>query len=400
MGRRIRVVFLTFYFEAWDALDELYRKMLASPKFEPIVVSIPRKLTGDDVFGDESKVSDYLTSQGVEHLRFDYADPYDGFERLRDINPDYIFLNYPWQKNYQPAYRIEKLISIARVCYVPYFSLPLVNEPGIQGVAPHLFRQSTHRLAHLIFLQDRDAKAAFEGTERGGSHVHFTGTPKVDALIAKAKSETPFWPIDHKRADSSEGRAFRVLWGPHHTFSPSWLNFGVFNEICAQMLELAKRRPEIDFVLRPHPYMFGTLTSQGHMTEEQLSNWKAAWSALPNTAIDASSSYASLMLATDLMFTDGISFLVEYPLVTGRSPVFYEKPNHWAFNPLGEKAAAASIRVESFAEFESTLNKAIEWGLPSRSIEIERLFSSAVPFAGQSADRILSIVQADARDLL
>jgi hypothetical protein len=106
------------------------------------------------------------------------------------------------------------------------------------------------------------------------------------------------------------------------------------------------------------------------------------------------------MLATDLMFTDGISFLVEYPLVTGRSPVFFEKPNHWAFNPLGDKAAAASIRVENFSDFESTLNKAIEWGLPSRASEIEALFSAAVPFAGQSADRILAILQSDARDLL
>jgi hypothetical protein len=146
--------------------------------------------------------------------------------------------------------------------------------------------------------------------------------------------------------------------------------------------------------------MFGTLTSQGYMTEAQLSEWKGEWSALPNAAIDATSSYASLMLATDLMFTDGISFLVEYPLVTGRSPVFFEKPNHWAFNPLGEKAAAASIRVENFSDFESTLNKAIEWGLPSRASEIEALFSAAVPFAGQSADRILAILQSDARDLL
>ena len=165
------------------------------------------------------------------------------------------------------------------------------------------------------------------------------------------------------------------------------------------MLELAKRRPDIDFVLRPHPYMFGTLTSQNYMTEDQLGGWKTSWNALPNTAIDATSSYASLMLAADLLFTDGISFLVEYPLVTGRSPVFIEKPNHWAFNPLGEKAAAASIRVESFGEFESTLNKAIEWGLPTRTNEIEALFSAAVPFAGQAADRILAILQSDARDL-
>jgi len=374
--------------------------MLDSPEFDPVVATIARKLTGDQEFGDEQKVSDYLTSAGVKHLRFNQEDPYEGFNELRNLQPDYIFLNYPWQKNYQPAFRIEKLISIARVCYVPYFSLPLVNEPGINGVAPHLFRQSTHRLAHLIFLQDRAAKAAFEHTERGGNHVHFTGTPKVDALLEKAKSEKPFWPIDHNKSNSSEGRAYRVLWGPHHTFSPSWLNFGTFNEICEQMLDLAKRRSEIDFVLRPHPYMFGTLVEQGYLSAAELEKWISEWNSLPNTAIDSQSAYASLMLATDLMFTDGISFLAEYPLVTGKSPVFLEKPNHWAFNPLGEQAAAASIRVESFAEFETTMNQGIEWGLPSRAEQIAELFDAASPYPGEAADRIISIVRADARDLL
>ena len=54
MSRPIRVVFLVFYFEAWDALDAIYRGMLADPRFEPMVVSLPRKLTGYDKFRDEN----------------------------------------------------------------------------------------------------------------------------------------------------------------------------------------------------------------------------------------------------------------------------------------------------------------------------------------------------------
>ena len=67
--RPIRVVFLLFYFEAWDALDAIYRRMLADERFEPIVVSIPRKLTGDLNFGREARVSKFLDSQGIVHVR-------------------------------------------------------------------------------------------------------------------------------------------------------------------------------------------------------------------------------------------------------------------------------------------------------------------------------------------
>ena len=33
----IKVAFLGLYFEAWDALDEIYRLMLKDPRFEPVV---------------------------------------------------------------------------------------------------------------------------------------------------------------------------------------------------------------------------------------------------------------------------------------------------------------------------------------------------------------------------
>ena len=391
---RIRVVFLVFYFEAWDSLADVHRLMLESDDFEPIVVTIPRKLTGDADFGNEQAVSDFFTNLDIEHVRLDFEDSYRGLSELKKLAPDYLFLNYPWQKNYQPAYKIEGLIAFTRVCYVPYFSLPLVNEPGIRGVAPHLFRQTTHRLAHLLFLQDRSVRDAFEHTERGAHHAHFTGTPKVDALIEKMSNTHPYWPL------GTESKHFKVLWAPHHSFGEAWLNFGVFDSMHQQMLEFARVHDDIEFVLRPHPYMFGTLLGQGYMSAEDLAAWRSAWDALPNTATDEHSEYAALMLAADLMFTDGISFIAEYPLVTKRPAIYWEKAGHWEFNPLGELAAATTVRVHDFHGFEVALQQAIEWGLPSRKAEIEHLFSAAVPYPGQSAQRILSVLRSDARALL
>jgi hypothetical protein len=390
---RIRVVFLIFYFEAWDALASVYQQMLVSKDFDPIVVTIPRKLTGDADWHDEDKVSAFFDDEGIPHIRINNPDSYAGLEQLKELAPDYLFINYPWQRNYQPGYAVENLITFTKVCYVPYFSLPLVNEPGVDGVAPHQFTQAPHRLAHMVFLQDSNVKEAFDSTDRG-AHAFFTGTPKIDALIAASKTETPLWPIESRSTPGS--RAFRLIWAPHHSYAQRWLNFGVFTEMREEMLAFAAAHPEIDIVMRPHPFMFGTLTDRDLMTAGEVDDWRKRWNALPNTALDETSSFTSLMLACDALFTDGISFIAEFPFVTRRPAILWEKPDHWAFTPLGELAAATSIRVTNFAGFESALNKAIEWGLPNRSAEIDVLFAAASPFPGKAAEKIIEQIRLDA----
>jgi hypothetical protein len=52
--------------------------------------------------------------------------------------------------------------------------------------------------------------------------------------------------------------------------------------------------------------------------------------------------------------------------------------------------------VTNFAGFESALNKAIEWGLPNRSAEIDALFAAASPFPGKAAEKIIEQIRLDA----
>lgn len=387
--RPIKVIFLTFYYEAWDSLAEVYSRMLADAAFEPTVVTIPRKLTGYEDFTDGDKISEFMTQAGVQHIRFDFDDSFEGLARLRELAPDYIFLNYPWQRNYQPGYQIEQLSQIAKVCYVPYFSLPLVNEPGVTGVAEHLYTQPTHRLAHLVFMQDAATTDALRQLRAEPGHVFFTGTPKIDALIAKAKSEQAAWPVGG--GDGVVSGKPRLIWAPHHSYGERWLNFGMFTEMRDAMLELATRRQDLEIVLRPHPFLFGTLTDRELMTADEVEAWRAAWDALPNTATDEVGSYARLFLATDYLFTDGISFLAEYPLVTGKPAIFIEKPGHWAFTPTGEIAAASSVKVDSVAGLEQLLAA----GLPDRTAEIAQLRAVASPNLGESAAKIVEIVRRD-----
>ena len=384
----IKVVFLTFYFEAWDALADVHANMVKDPRFDVTVISIPRRFSKDEPFGGEDRVHEFLEARGVDHLRFNFEDSAEGLARLRTLAPDYVFINYPWQRNYQPGYRVDELAEFTKVCYVPYYSLALVNEPDVQGVAPYLFNQRSNQLASLLFAMDPNILDAYATTSRGNKHVHLTGTPKIDALVRKAAEHHDRWPLNNA------GNR-RVIWAPHHSFSSSWLNFGNFTTMYQEILQFAKTHSTVDIVMRPHPFMFTTLVDREIIDQDVLNRWLAEWNALPNTAIDHEGDIAHLFSAADLLFTDGISFLGEYPLATGKPAIFYERAGHWPFSPIGELAAATTIRVHNFDEFKKAFKDFTADGLADRSREIAALRTAAQPYPGQAAAKIIEVVVAD-----
>lgn len=385
---RIKVVFLTFYYEAWDALADVHAQMITDPLFEVTLISIPRRFSKDEPFAGEERVSKFFDLLGLRHLRFNFEDSSLGLAKLREINPDYVFINYPWQRNYQPGYRVEVLSEFAKVCYVPYYSLALVNEPGEVGVTPYLYTQRSNQLASLVFTQDPNTLDAYAKTSRGNDYVHLTGTPKLDSLVRKTRELETNWPL------ANAGNR-RMVWAPHHSFSSSWLNFGMFPELFQDMLTFAAENPNLDIVMRPHPIMFGTLIEQEIVPEGVLTAWLEKWRALPNTAIDHESDIGHLFAAADLFVTDGISFLGEYPIATGKPAIFFEKSEHWPWSPLGGLASAANIHVRDFAGFTEAFEEITTHGLPDYSSEIENLRDAAQPYPGEAAKKIVEVIVND-----
>ena len=386
----IKVVFLTFYFEAWDALADIHELMAADSRFETTVISIPRRFSKDEPFGKEDQVSGFLDALGVPHERFNFEDSFIGLEKLREYAPDYVFINYPWQRNYQPGYRVDELAQFTKVCYVPYYSLALVNEPGEVGVTPYLYTQRSNQLASLVFTQDPNTLDAYSKTQRGNDYVHLTGTPKLDSLVRKS-NEGGLWPL------SNIGNK-RMVWAPHHTFSNAWLNFGMFPEIFHDMLAFAESHPQLDIVMRPHPIMFGTLVERDVIPQTVLAECIDRWNELPNTLIDHDGDIASLFAEADLFVTDGISFLGEYPIATGKPTIFFDKAEHWPWSPLGGLASAANIHVRDFPSFLEVFEAVMANGLPDYSQEIETLRDAAQPYPGQAAAKIVEVILKDHED--
>jgi hypothetical protein len=386
-SNRIKVVFLTFYFEAWDALADIHSQMLDDKRFDVTVISIPRRFRADEPFAQEEMVSEFLDASGVVHLRYNFDDSFEGLAKLRELAPDYVFINYPWQRNYQPGYRVEQLAEFTKVAYVPYYSLALVNEPGEVGVTPYLYTQRSNQLAALVFTQDPSTLDAYAKTSRGNGYVHLTGTPKIDALVRKVQSGETSWPLPAGNR--------KMVWAPHHSFSPDWFNFGMFPQTAHDMLNFAKSHPGLDIVMRPHPIMFGNLVASGVRSKPELDAWLAQWNALPNTAIDSHEDIAKLFATADLFVTDGISFLGEYPLATGKPTIFFEKDHHWPWSPIGKIASRASLHVHNFDEFNEAFEDFLEHGLPDFSTEIAELREAAQPFPGRAAEKIVAVILND-----
>ena len=409
----IRVVFLLFYFEAWDSLASVYEQMRLDPDFDPVVVTIPRKLTGDEGYGGERLVHEFLVEQDVAHVRLRGEDFERDSRRLRNLEPDYIFLNYPWQRNYPPAFRVDKLVEFTRVAYIPYFLLPLVNEVSAQPndvtpaerpaapVAEHLFEQRTHQLASLVFCQDQATRDAFALTERGNGYVHATGSPKLDALrqnAARAKRQIEKRAAKRARRGKTTSKYdLRVLWAPHHSYSPAWLNFGMFKRSYQEMLSFATEHPRIKITFRPHPFLLGTLVDRSVITTAELEAWLSAWNALPNTKTSSKAQFVKQFMRADYLLTDGISFLAEYPLLTERPAIFLENPDHWEFNAVGELAAACNVRISSVGEFTQMMRAQIQnpKPFPDFTHQIEQLRAVADPYPGKTAAVICDIVKRD-----
>jgi hypothetical protein len=244
-----------------------------------------------------------------------------------------------------------------------------------------------HQLASLVFTQDDFTRDAFALTQRGNTHVHFVGSTKLDELVAEFKG------LDRAGGSAGLRGGKTLVWAPHHSYSPHWLNFGTFARVKEEMLEWAGNHSDWNVILRPHPFLFGTLVDRKVLSAAELDDWLGWWNALPNTSIDAESSSAQIFANADYVLTDGISYLAEWPLAVGKPAIFLENPGHWEFSPLGELAAATAHKISMIGELDGAIAM-IDMDA-NRVIEIAELHAAAMPNPGRTAHRIVEVVAAD-----
>lgn len=124
------------------------------------------------------------------------------------------------------------------------------------------------------------------------------------------------------KIDKTDDTCFEktVLWTPRWSTDPyiGGSNFFEYNNL---IFSLARKNPNILFVLRPHPLMFGNFIKTGEMTEQDVKQFKDYCQNENNIILDESKEYFNQFWNSDLLITDASGIVPEY-FVTGR-PILY-----------------------------------------------------------------------------
>ena len=211
-----------------------------------------------------------------------------------------------------------------------------------------------------------------------------SGFPKLRRLL-RARDEAEVWPIQ-----DAGGRRFRVIWAPHFSVGTDWLGFGVFGAIHQEFLAWARERSDIDFVLKPHPALFNYAVKEGVISKPALEDYLTQWCSLPNCALETET-YAHLFAASDMMVTDGISFLTEYQIFD-KPLVYFDSNRHVPLNALGDAALASSHIVRTFQEMTAAIEHYAKGKVWSFDAERQELLALLFPRECEAVDIILDTI--------
>lgn len=141
-----------------------------------------------------------------------------------------------------------------------------------------------------------------------------TGRPKFDYILKdKEIINQNLWKLKKTRETK------RIIWTPHYTIKENINSSGRHSQFLKYYklwLEIPKKYPNLDIIMKPHPYLFENieLFTDGEFNKEKVDNWKKEFLNNPNTQIVENKEYDDIFLTSDAIINDSISFIAEYLL--------------------------------------------------------------------------------------
>lgn len=323
-GERIRAVFFVAsaaMFPARPLLDAMRR----DPAFDARIAVIPdlRGIAGDDPRPAMARCRAALAA--------DY--PPDAFlpaepdsrgqwpDLLSDFRADLVCHPSPYDLSdfrYNPRWCVGRPVLPVHVNYGYYRSL----------YDRHLMANRNYAIFWKAFFECPATLAEYVGHSLlRGANAEVVGYVKMDPLA---------------RFPANRGPRRRVLLCPHHSVeggandSLALSNFLRYADFFA---DLPARFPEIDFLFRPHPFLFPVLERPVFWGPAKCRAWRERFLSRPNAAWSPGGDYFAEFASADAIVQDCGSYLMEW-FYTGRPCCYMLKdPSDVAkFAPIGREA--------------------------------------------------------------
>ena len=343
-SRKIRVAFLCEENPKWG-YQSIYDEMKKDDNFEVLpIINLPIITYRRQEFLQKKNI-EFFKSFGMESIDgFDYEN--NIYKSLEEMKPDIVFYQQPW---YMIHSQIPEVVSkYALTCIISYGFTSI----DTQSWGSEAIRKNSGNLWKMFAESEYHNKFYQKAAELKHKDIMVTkGYPKLDNYRM---------PIDQRFEDlwkdSEKEEKHRIIWAPHHSIEKYGFEMSNFKEQYLYFLELAKKHPEYNFVVKPHPSLRYKCITEKFLTEKEYDDYIAEWNSLGNAVVYTDGNYFDIFKTSDVLITDSSSFLAEY-FYSGKPIIFFESPNRAGFNKFGLKIKKGFYTLAKTEDTEELLYK-------------------------------------------
>ena len=328
-NKKIRVGFFVSENSKWNA-EILYKELENNNYFEPVVVISAYTTLHQNKDLTKTSVQanyDFFKEQGKRVIKA-YDEEQHKYIPLKELDIDILFYQQPW--GIDDTQHID-VASKDMICCSYTYGLTILK--GDFEVRPF------HEKLFYYFVANEQTKAILKEKEiKCLDNLNIVGYPKLDIYNGLKKI-----PSEKKT----------IIYAPHHSYRRGY-RVGTFDFTGEQILNFAKAHPEYNWVFKPHPDLKEVLYKDKKYGAEFTKKYYEEWDKI-GTRYEKGN-YFDLFMASDLLITDCISFLLEY-IPSGNPLIRLERFHYENMSNLGKDILKGLYRVKSFKAFEKTFNQ-------------------------------------------
>lgn len=298
-GEKIRVIFMVPTASMFPS-KPLFMLMMKDELFDPYIAVIPDNRWGNDQAKDILKNELALKKEGIAGERLIHI-RHDELGRWPDIckGADIVCYNTPYHMSsfyYEPKYAMRRPFLPIMVNYGFYRSH---YDDKVLALDSYTY------LWKAFFECSYTLNQYKENSPYGGGNGEIAGYIKMD-------------PLADYKAEKHDKK--RILLALHHSVEGGtnrFLELGNITRYKDYFLELPDRYPEIDFIFRPHPFLYRILCRNDLWGEEKTEEFFSAMRSKANIIWSDGDDYFKEFAESDGCIQDCGSYLVEY-MYTGK----------------------------------------------------------------------------------
>jgi CDP-glycerol glycerophosphotransferase (TagB/SpsB family) len=279
---------------------------------------------------------------------------------------------------------MDRLVSIAKVCHIPYGYAVCNSNKSIGNIFPTVFNKDL--LSNInFFFADGDAtynyckKRMWISELIYGRRLYNIGYPRFDNIPCNnEKNEKyialwiPRW-TDNKQIEKGYGGS------TFFKFKDSIIDYAVCNQ------------ENFKLIIRPHPLAFENYIKDGKMTKEEVNRYKEKLGE-NDIILDEKASYVEALCKADVLIADYSSIIIEF-FLQGK-PIIY-CGDKGELSPYIKRVTDTFYYAKDWLEVQSILNQLSDGSdtmMKKRKIAVESFKNKSSNNAG---GRILQVLIKD-----